>query len=77
MLVESECCGKLSPKELDITDSYDATLLLQLLISRKFTAREVLDAFMKRATIAQQLISIVFPHNLAKGADSGTDKLYH
>lgn len=52
-------CGKLSPFELDITDRYDATDLLKLLHSGSLTARTVLKAFTRRASVAQQL---VIPH---------------
>ena len=50
-------CGKLSLSELEITERYDATQLLELLRSRTLTAREVLSAYMRRAAIAQHLVS--------------------
>jgi Asp-tRNA(Asn)/Glu-tRNA(Gln) amidotransferase A subunit family amidase len=50
-------CGILSEREIDITESYDATALLEKLASRKFSAVEVTIAFCKRAAIAQQLTS--------------------
>ena len=53
-------CGKLSLSELEITERYDATQLLELLRSRTLTAREVLSAYMRRAAIAQHLVS-TFP----------------
>ncbi|RDW65947.1 uncharacterized protein DSM5745_09686 [Aspergillus mulundensis] len=50
-------CGILSPRESDITESFDATALLEKLASREFSAVEVTTAFCKRAAIAQQLTS--------------------
>ncbi|KAL6797860.1 amidase signature domain-containing protein [Trichoderma sp. SZMC 28013] len=46
--------GLLSDAELTLTEDYDATALLELLAARKVTAVELLAAFRKRATIAQQ-----------------------
>ncbi|KAF7115465.1 hypothetical protein CNMCM5793_002423 [Aspergillus hiratsukae] len=48
-------CGILSAREIDITEKYDATDLLQKLASGELTAVEVTTAFCKRAAIAQQL----------------------
>lgn len=48
-------CGILSEKELQITENFDATALLEKLASREFSALEVTRAFCKRAAIAQQL----------------------
>ncbi|PWY89694.1 amidase [Aspergillus sclerotioniger CBS 115572] len=48
-------CGLLSPRQLDITESYDATALLEQIHSGKFTSLEVAEAFCIRAAIAQQL----------------------
>ncbi|KAF7158153.1 hypothetical protein CNMCM5623_002819 [Aspergillus felis] len=48
-------CGILSARELDITENYDATDLLQKLASKELSALEVTTAFCKRAAIAQQL----------------------
>lgn len=48
-------CGILSARELDITEHYDATDLLQRLASKELSAVEVTTAFCKRAAIAQQL----------------------
>ncbi|KAK1149674.1 hypothetical protein N8T08_005227 [Aspergillus melleus] len=48
--------GLLSPRELEITDTTDATLLLSNLAAREYTAVEVTTAFSKRAAIAQQLV---------------------
>ncbi|RHZ54891.1 putative general amidase [Aspergillus thermomutatus] len=50
-------CGILSDRELDITENYDATDLLQKLASKELSAVEVTTAFCKRAAIAQQLTS--------------------
>ncbi|RSL54836.1 hypothetical protein CEP54_009672 [Fusarium duplospermum] len=47
-------CGLMADLELELTESYDATDLLQMLASRKVTAQTLLTAFRKRATIAQQ-----------------------
>lgn len=49
-------CGKLSERELDLTEGHDASALLALLLEQKATAEEVLVAFRKRATLAQQLV---------------------
>ncbi|KAJ5758488.1 Amidase [Penicillium odoratum] len=48
-------CGILSPKQLEITENYDATALLELLHSQKLSAYEVTEAFCIRAAIAQQV----------------------
>ena len=50
-------CGLLTKQELDITENYDATALLDLLASGKATAYDVTFAFCKRATIAHQVVS--------------------
>ncbi|KAJ6134478.1 hypothetical protein N7523_000800 [Penicillium sp. IBT 18751x] len=50
-------CGILSEREIRITETYDATALLEKLTSREFTAVEVATAFCKRSAIAQQLTS--------------------
>ncbi|KAL2840359.1 amidase signature domain-containing protein [Aspergillus pseudodeflectus] len=50
-------CGILSPREIHITEAFDATALLEKLASREFSAVEVTRAFCKRAAIAQQLTS--------------------
>lgn len=49
--------GILTEKEVKITEDYDATSLVEKLASREFTSLEVVTAFVKRATIAQQLTS--------------------
>lgn len=50
-------CGKLTDREIHITEAFDATALLEKLGSREFTAVEVTTAFCKRAAIAHQLTS--------------------
>ncbi|KAL2851256.1 amidase signature domain-containing protein [Aspergillus pseudodeflectus] len=50
-------CGLLSDRELQITETLDATALLQKLADREYSAVEVTTAFCKRAAIAQQLTS--------------------
>ncbi|KAH8599509.1 general amidase-like protein [Bisporella sp. PMI_857] len=47
--------GILNSKELDITESYDATALAEKIRSRTLTAEAVAVAFCKRAAIAQQV----------------------
>jgi len=49
-------CGLLTAKQLDITEKYDATDLLEKLHSGQFTAIEVTEAFCIRAAIAQQVV---------------------
>ncbi|KAJ5279304.1 amidase [Penicillium angulare] len=48
-------CGILSAKQLEITENYDATALLENIHSKHFTAVEVAEAFCIRAAIAQQV----------------------
>lgn len=49
-------CGILSSRQLDITENYDATALLEKLHTGQFTAAEVTEAFCIRAAIAQQVV---------------------
>lgn len=49
-------CGLLSAKQLEITENYDATALLEQIHSGKYTAVEVAEAFCLRAAIAQQVV---------------------
>ncbi len=49
--------GILTERELDITESYAVSELLESLATGKFTSSEVTLAFCKRAAIAQQLVS--------------------
>jgi amidase len=48
--------GVLSEWELAITEEHDASALVDLLVSRKVSAVALLEAFRKRATVAQQLV---------------------
>ncbi|KAL4934947.1 hypothetical protein BDV06DRAFT_234883 [Aspergillus oleicola] len=48
-------CGLLSPKELEITEEWDIKGLLNQIHSQKLSAKEVIEAFCKRAAIAHQL----------------------
>jgi len=50
-------CGILTQKEIDITETPDATTLLQKLANGDLRAYEVTLAFCKRAAIAQQLLN--------------------
>lgn len=49
--------GLLTPRELEITEDYDAVALLQKLATKVFSAHEVALAFCKRAAIAHQAVS--------------------
>lgn len=49
-------CGILTPEEVDITESYDATDLLAKIAAGQFSSTAVATAFCKRAAIAQQLV---------------------
>ena len=53
--------GLLTELELRLTEDFDATALLEMLAEGKFTAQTLLTAFRKRATIAQQCVSLSFP----------------
>lgn len=50
-------CGILTEQELEITENYDATALVELMTSRKLKSIEVVTAFCKRAAIAQQCVN--------------------
>ncbi|KAJ4176849.1 hypothetical protein NW759_017493 [Fusarium solani] len=54
-------CGLLTDLELELTENHDATDLLQMLAKKQVTARGLLTAFRKRATIAQQCVSHLGP----------------
>ena len=54
----------MSNLELEMTDQ-DATSLLTKYQSGEWTVRAVLIAFLKRATIGQQLVSLAFLPRLA------------
>ena len=47
--------GILTPKEIEITEQYDATGLAEAIAGKKYSAVEVVKAFSKRAIIAHQL----------------------
>lgn len=49
-------CGILSAEEIEITESYDATALLEKLSTSQLSSLAVATAFCKRAAIAQQLV---------------------
>lgn len=49
-------CGILSAKQLEITENYDATALLERIHSQELSAFEVTEAFCIRAAIAQQVV---------------------
>ena len=51
--------GLLTEEELDITEEYTATQLLQRLAWGEVTSLAVTTAFCKRAAIAQQLVSTI------------------
>ena len=58
-----ECCGLLTPKEIQITTSETSPLLANI-ANATWSAVEVATAFAKRAVIAHQLVS-PSRHNLA------------
>ena len=49
--------GVLSADEIEWTEQYDVTALVDLLVTQKVKAVDLLHAFRKRATLAQQLVS--------------------
>ena len=49
-------CGIMSELELNITENFTATELVQQLATRKISALDATTAFCKRAAIAQQLV---------------------
>jgi amidase len=53
-----ECSGILSKKELEITQNYTASQLLQKLADGALTSVAVTEAFSKRAAVEQQLVCI-------------------
>ncbi|KAF4990005.1 hypothetical protein FDECE_14520, partial [Fusarium decemcellulare] len=48
-------CGILSTLDLEITNIDDATVLLERIAARRYSAVQVAEAFCKRASIAQQI----------------------
>ncbi|KAM0341695.1 hypothetical protein ACHAPU_009943 [Fusarium lateritium] len=65
--------GLLTEKELDITERYTALELLDRLHRQHFTSEEVVVAFSKRASLAQQLTSclteILFEEGIARAKE--------
>ncbi|KAF2491400.1 amidase [Lophium mytilinum] len=65
--------GLLTDRELELTDNYDATALVELMVAGKATSYEVTTAFCKRAAIAQQVINccteIMFDEALVRAKD--------
>ena len=60
-LIAANACRKsgiMSELELDITEKYTATELVQRLATREISALDTTTAFCKRAAIAQQLVSV-------------------
>lgn len=49
--------GILSAREIEITEKYDATALVQELAAKRLKSVDVVTAFCKRAAIAQQLVN--------------------
>jgi amidase len=49
-------CGLLTSKQLEITEKYDATSLLEKISRQELSAYEVTEAFCIRAAIAQQVV---------------------
>lgn len=66
-------CGLLSDDELDITENYDATELVQLMSTKRLKSIDVVTAFCKRAAIAQQCVNclteIFFDEALARARE--------
>src|ERR1700736_5427333 len=50
----------LSAEEVEITESHDATSLAIAIASKKYTAETVIKAFLRRAAVAQQLVSFFY-----------------
>jgi hypothetical protein len=50
-------CGLLTPKEVEITEKYDAVDLIGKMARKELSSFEVTLAFCKRAAIAHQLVS--------------------
>ena len=66
-------CGILTEKELDITENYDATALVEKMAKGEFKSVEVVTAFCKRAAVAQQCVSclteIMFDEAIARAKE--------
>lgn len=69
-------CGILTERELELTERYDATALVEMMVKKETTSHEVTMAFCKRTAIAQQVTNccteIMFDEALerAKECDS-------
>lgn len=63
-------CGLLTEKELELTENYDATALVEMMVKGEVKSIEVVTAFCKRAAIAQQCVNclteIMFDEALAR-----------
>jgi len=55
-------CGILSARDIEITEKYDATELVQELAAKRLKSVDVVTAFCKRAAIAQQLVITLSLH---------------
>jgi amidase len=66
-------CGLLSERELDLTEKYDATALVEAMTSGKIKSVDVVGAFCKRAAIAQQCVNclteIMFEEAMARAKE--------
>ncbi|KAL7777127.1 hypothetical protein CFE70_007550 [Pyrenophora teres f. teres 0-1] len=66
-------CGILTEKELDITENYDATALVEKMAKGELKSVEVVTAFCKRAAVAQQCVSclteIMFEEAIARAKE--------
>lgn len=61
-LIESKAVqrsGLLSDKEIDITERFTASELLKKIHGQELTSEEVVVAFSKRASLAQQLVRCI------------------
>lgn len=71
-------CGILTPKEIEITESYDAVGLAAAIAERKYTAVAVAKAFSRRAIICHQITCCLtqwFPEDAIKQAQALDDHL--
>jgi amidase len=66
-------CGLLSAQELDLTENYDATDLVEMMSTGKVKSVDVVTAFCKRAAIAHQLVNclteIMFDEAMARARE--------
>jgi amidase len=66
-------CGILTEKELDITEKYDATDLVNMMAKGELKSLEVVTAICKRAAVAQQCVSclteIMFEEAMARARE--------